>query len=235
MISEFDKYIYSLMLEAIPPKPNEEEEDAPSPEAGQMPDPSGNAPDEAGGMGDDLSGDIPEEMGEPDKPTFPEELELAKLAVRALYFNKDSKDVHNLVMHISGHDIPFEKVSDYFEKTKKIVPILSFVEWVMDRYEGLSSKWTEQPSIRGKMIKDKLKYFMSLPEEERLDNGKRVYWTRIILNCLLQGTSNININIADVNEKNITEVFRLLKQHFGHDTRGLFSPKLDNIEGTGVF
>jgi hypothetical protein len=36
----------------------------------------------------------------PEKPVFPEELELAKLAVRALYFNKDSKNTHNLKLKI---------------------------------------------------------------------------------------------------------------------------------------
>jgi hypothetical protein len=230
MITEFDKFIYKLISEAQVEQP-------PSPDDDEGMDIGGDE-----GMGDDmggdedLSGDLGEEdIGMPEeKPVFPEELDLAKLAIRALYFNKDSKDVHNLKLRIDGREIPFEKISDYFEKTKKILPILQFVEWVMDKYEGLASKWTEQPEVKGKNIKSKIQYYTSLPEEQQLDNGKRVYWTRIILNALLKGSPSMNINIADVNEKNIVEVFRLLKQHFGHDTRGL-SPQTDNLEGPGVF
>jgi hypothetical protein len=61
-----------------------------------------------------------------------------------------------------------------------------------------------------------------------------VYWTRIILNCLINGNAEFNINISDVNEKNIKEIFRLLKQSFGSDTRGILQG-LDNLEGPGVF
>lgn len=174
-----------------------------------------------------------QEMNEPQ--VFPEEIELAKLAVRAIYFNINSKDVHSLKLRYKDSVIPFEKISDFFEKTKKINPVLGFVEWAMDRYEGLSSKWTEQPEIKGDGIVEKIKKFnKKLPEENRLDNGKRVYWTRIILNCLLHGTSNFNINISDVNEQNIKEIFRLLKQHFGNDTRGLFAGDND-WKGPGTF
>lgn len=234
MISEFDKYIYNLIVEAGPPKPPTDEEE----DSGGSPEESSAGPmDSPGDNPDDLSGDIEEPMPTmPEKPVFPEEMELAKLAIRALYFNKDSKDVHNLKLRIDKREIPFEMIADYFEKTKKILPILGFIEWVMDKYEGLASKWTEQPRVKGKSIKDKIKYFNSLPEEERLDNGKRVYWVRIIINALLYGSPSMNINIADVNDQNIVEVFRLLKQHFGRDTRGLVSPDVENnLEGPGVF
>jgi hypothetical protein len=226
MISEFDKYIYKLMVEAGPPKPDEEDE-TPSSGGEEMP-PDG---------GEDLSGELDQEMPMmPEKLVFPEEIELAKLAIRALYFNKDSKDTHNLKMRVDKQQIPFEKIPDYFEKTKNILSVLGFVEWVMDKYEGLASKWTEQPKIKGKSITDKIKYFQSLPDDKVLDNGKRVYWTRIILNALIQGSPSMNINIGDVNEQNITEVFRLLKQHFGRDTRGLISPDVEqSLEGPGIF
>lgn len=207
-------------------------EAAPAPEGDSGQDPQGGEEDLSGELGGpEDTGAIP---GEIDKPVFPEELELAKLAVRALYFNIDSKDVHNMKLKIGKQVIPFEKLSDYFEKTKNLVPVLGFVEWVMDKYEGMLSKWTENPEIKGKGIVDKIKFYQSQPEEERLDNGKRVYWVRIIINCLLNGNPSMNINIADVNEDNIVEVFRLLKQHFGHDTRGL-RPDMDNMEGPGVF
>lgn len=209
MKSDFEKYILSLMME-------QEEEQAPDQEQ----------------QGDEAA--APEqEMNEP--PVFPEEIELAKLAVRAIYFNINSKDVHRLKLRYKDRVIPFEKISDFFEKTKKINPVLGFVEWAMDRYEGISSKWTEQPEIKGDSIVEKIKKFnQKLPEENRLDNGKRVYWTRIILNCLLHGTSNFNINISDVNEQNIKEIFRLLKQHFGSDTRGLFAGD-NEWKGPGTF
>lgn len=218
MKSEFEKYIYKILLEQeapTPPTPDEggEGESAPNPEE------------------EDLSGEI---MPEPEE-VYPEELELAKLAIRAIYFNPSSKDVHKLKLRIGEHEIPFEMISDYFEKTKSMVPILGFIEWAMDKYEGISSKWTEDPDVRGKNIIQKIKEFnKELPKEQRLDNGKRVYWTRIILNCLLHGNPNFNINIGDVNEKTIKEVFRLLNQHFSGDTRGLF-PNMDNSRGPATF
>lgn len=215
MSNNFEKYIHSVIMEQPeadikepPPQQQTQEEQPEQPE--QQP---------------------PQEEEE----AIPEEIELAKLAVRAIYFNIDSKDVHRLKLNYKDQTIPFEKISDFFEKTKKIFPVLAFIEWAMDRYEGLSSKWTERPEIKGDSIVSKIKKFnKKLPEENRLDNGKRVYWTRIILNCLLHGTNNFNINISDVNEKNIVEIFRLLKQHFGNDTRGLFSGH-DDWRGPGTF
>lgn len=225
------------MMEAgpMPVNPDEDEDSVEEGDEDSQ-SPGGDAGMPPGG-GDDLSGELDQEMPSmPEKPVFPEEIELAKLAIRALYFNKDSKDTHNLKMRIDGQEIPFEKIPDYFEKTKKILSVLGFVEWVMDKYEGLASKWTEQPKVKGKSISSKIKYFQSLPEDKVLDNGKRVYWVRIILNALIQGSPSMNINIGDVNEQNIVEVFRLLKQHFGRDTRGLISPDVEqSLEGPGVF
>jgi hypothetical protein len=207
----FDKYIYKVFLEQ----------------------PENNAPDE--NQQNDVAEQEPQDVGQQEPQVFPEELELAKLAIRAIYFNISSKGVHKLKLKYKGRIIPFEKISDFFEKTKKIFPVLGFVEWAMDRYEGFSSKWTEQPEIKGDSIITKIKKFnKNLPEENRLDNGKRVYWTRIILNCLLHGTTNFNINISDVNEQNIKEIFRLLKQHFGSDTRGMFAGEGD-WKGPGTF
>lgn len=224
MNSGFEQYIYSLMLEQDAPA----RDDAP-----EKPDQQADSPDQQ----QNQEGEQQDQPAAPvqEEEVIPEEIELAKLAVRAIYFNISSKDVHSLKLKYKDSVIPFEKISDFFEKTKKINPVLGFVEWAMDRYEGLSSKWTEQPEIKGDDIITKIKKFnKKLPEENRLDNGKRVYWTRIILNCLLHGTSNFNINISDVNEKNIKEIFRLLKQHFGSDTRGLFAGDND-WKGPGTF
>jgi hypothetical protein len=211
MKSQFDQYIHAIIFE-------QDEQPSAPPEGGE----GEAAPEEQG-----LESEI---MPEPEQ-TFPEEIELAKLAIRAIYFNPSSKDVHKLKLKTNGKIIPFEMISDYYEKTKHMLPVLGFVEWAMDKYEGISSKWTEDPEFKGKGIIEKIKKFnKTLPEEQKLYNGKRVYWTRIILNCLLHGNSNFNINIGDVNEKTIKEVFRLLNQHFSGDTRGLF-PNMDGTKG----
>jgi hypothetical protein len=228
MYSSFDDFIRNIFLEQGEP-PEKPKQDSPSPPPTQGGNEGGEeppAPDE----NSDLSGDIGAE-----EESYPEEMELAKLAIRAIYFNISSKDVHNLKLKVEGEVIPFEKISDYFEKTKSIIPVLGFVEWVMDHYEGDSSKWTERPEFKGKGIIEKIKQMnKDLPKEQRLDNGKRVYWTRIILNCLLRGNSDFNVNISDVNENSIKEIFRLLKQNFGTDTRGLFAGT-DNMQGPATF
>jgi hypothetical protein len=221
MKTEFDSFIASILLEQEQPAPEgnnpPEGEDQPAPEEGME------------GMPDE------EMLSQESEVVPPEELELAKLAVRAIYFNVSSKDLHNLKMKVGDEIIPFEKIPDFFERTKKIIPILGFVEWAMDKYEGVSSKWTEQPEFKGMSIVEKIKDFnKTLPEEQQLDNGKRGYWTRIILNCLLRGSANFNLNSSDINEKNIKEVFRLLKQEFGRDTRGIFGTDLD-LTGPGTF
>lgn len=213
MKSEFDQFIHSLIFEQ-----DEEASAPPAPEGAE-----GDVPPEQAGLESEI-------MPEPEQ-TFPEELELAKLAIRAIYFNPSSKEVHKLKLKSEGKEIPFEMISDYYERTKDILPVLGFIEWAMDKYEGVSSKWTEDPEFKGENIIKKIKHFdKTLDEEQKLDNGKRVYWTRIILNCLLHGNANFNINIGDVNEKTIKEVFRLLNQHFSGDTRGLF-PNLDQAKG----
>jgi len=164
----------------------------------------------------------------------PEEIELAKLAVRALYFNTDSKDVHQFSLKVGDDRIPFEKIPDFYEATKQWKPVIAFVEYVMDKFEGFSSKWTEQDDIKGKNILDKIKLFNKKAKgEEKLDNGKRLYWIRIILNCLLHGKPTENLTIADVNEKNINEIFDMLKMHYGMDTRGLTPGK--DVRAPGIF
>ena len=125
----FDKFIYRLIHEAENPDEQDEQE---------LPSENPEDPEKSDGGEDDLMGELDQELPvAPNKPVFPEELELAKLAIRALYFNKDSKDVHNLKLKMGKQIIPFERIVDYFEKTKKIVPILSFVEWVMDKISEL--------------------------------------------------------------------------------------------------
>jgi len=202
------------------------------------------APPGAASMADsNAEGDIdvsqedpaPDVAAVPEEPVAPEELELAKLAVRALYFNAESKDLHDKKLRYKGRVIPFEKISDEFERHKIVLPVLFFVEKLMDHYEGKASKWTERPEIKGKSIIDKIRAFNAVAKgDEQLDNGKRVYWTRIILNCLLDGTPAENLVISDVNEQNLHEIFNFLKQQYGGDTRGLTPTNID-LRSPGVF
>ncbi len=221
----FDELYQKLLLEAEqPPAP---------PSAGGT---AGTAPtpnEETAGEGD-MSEEMPPDEFLDDDPVSPEELELAKLAIRAMYFNTDSKDVHQFSLKDKGNKIPFEEIPDYFEETKRWQPIIAFVEYVMDKFEGFSSKWSEQPEIRGRKILDKIKHFnKNVSEEEKLDNGKRLYWVRIIINCMLHGRPTENLTIGDVNEVNIKEIFDMLKMHYGNDTRGIMPGK--NIRAPGVF
>lgn len=220
MRSEFDSFISTLLFEAegdqVPP---EGEEGAQTPPEGEEVPPEGEMAPPPEGV----------------EAVSPEEMELARLAVRAIYFNVGSKNLHNLKLKWKGQIIPFEKIPDYFEKTKNILPTLGFIEWAMDKYEGVSTKWSEDPDFKGLSIVQKIKKFnKELPDEQRMDNDRRVYWTRIILNCLLRGSANYNLNASDINEKNMKEVFRLLKQDFGRDTRGLFDSDID-MSAPGTF
>ena len=199
----FDKYIQRFILEA---KEQEEEKESPQPpiDANQEEPP-------------------PEDLGAelaPEKPVYPEEFELADLALKALNFNAKSKNVHTLKLKIDGKEIPFERITDYFEETKDVAPILGFVEWAIDRYEGGSSKWIR--SKRSSIIQTIKKLNNELPEEQLLDSNRRMEWTRIILNCLLKGDANYSLNISEVNEKTIGEIFDSLMQTFGSDSKGMF-------------
>jgi hypothetical protein len=225
--TKFNDLITSLLLEASNPPPK-----APSTESNKGGDDENegdaNAAQDDANIGgedalDEFNADDVDLDDLEEEPVEPEELELAKMAIRALYFNPDSKSVHRFVLKIGDRRIPFEKISDYFEETKNWKPVLGFIEHIMDKFEGMGSKWTEQPEIRGKGILDKIKLFnQDAPLEEHLDNGKRIYWVRIILNALLYGKPTYNLNTADVNEKNIKEIYRKLKQDFGRDSRGLW-------------
>ena len=230
MTDEFDR-LFQILLEA------KDEEPPAAPEGGE----DGESLDQDIDISD---GEIPMDGAPEEEPVFPEEMELAKMAVAALYFNKDSKDVHKLGLWVKDIDettgerhkerIPFEKITDYFESSKNYKAVLGFVEHVMDYYEGCSSKWTEQPDIKGKGIIEKIQHFKeTLPEEQQLDKAKRLYWVRIILNALMHGESGYNLTVADVDAKNIGEVYRKLKQDFGGDTRGLM-PNI-GLRGAGTF
>jgi hypothetical protein len=199
----FDKYIQRFILEA---KEQEEEKETP-----QTPIDANQEELPPEDLGAELA---------PEKPVFPEEMELAKLALQALNFNAQSKNVHALKLKIDGREIPFERISDYFESTKDVAPILGFIEWAINRYEGGSSKWIR--SKTSNIIQTIKKLNTELPEEQLLDSNRRMEWTRIILNCLIKGDANFSLNISEVNEKTIGEIFDSLMQAFGSDSRGMF-------------
>lgn len=225
MISKFDQYLQKLFLEAGPPPPNPEEEDA-------VAAPPGDEGDAGGETGMEAPEDGLEAELAPEKPTFPEELELAKLAIRALSFNADSRNTQQFKLKTQGREIPFGMISDYFEKTKKNLAVLGFVEWVIDSYEGIGSKWMQKQNDN--IVGTIHKLNRELPPEEQLSNSDRLAWTRIVLNCLLQGTANFALNISEVNEKTIREIHNLLTQSFGHDSRGVFADVAD-MRGPGTF
>ena len=232
---KFDDLYLTLLKEA---QGDEEDDNSPPP-----------VPDEQGGGGEDAApspegdGGLPEEMdidamaddqGQPEEKVNPEEIELAKVAVRALYFNLDAKDVHQYKLKIKDEIYPFEKIPDYFEETKQWKPVLAFIEHIMDKFEGTASRWAETKEISGKPIIQKIKMInRNIPEEEQLDDARRLYWVRIILNCMLFGKATENINIGDVTERNIEEIFNWLKLHYGVDTRGITPGK--DYQAPGVF
>ena len=95
-------------------------------------------------------------------------------------------------------------------------------------------KKAEEKEISGKPIIQKIKILnRNIPEEEQLDDAKRLYWARIILNCILTGKPSENMNIGDVTERNLKEIFGWLKLHYGVDTRGITGGK--DHQAPGVF
>ena len=215
MTNKFDALVKMILGEADIEQPSM---------AGNMPSPDGSS--EAPGAQDEEP--LPEEPAEPENPVPPEELELANLAVRAMNFNIHSKDVNQYRFTVEGQTYPFAELSDYFEKTKNWRPVLRFIEWVMNKFEGISSKWTERPEFKGKHIISKIDDMnkdQSNPDI-LLDNSKRMAWVKIIINCLLHSDPSFNLVGSDITEKNLPEIFNLLKQHFGQNTRGLFSAEI---------
>lgn len=231
MTTKFDRLYTNIIVEAdklLPkfgsPLDNNEDEQQGTPEQGQ--DPSQDQPEQdEQGLPDDLDLDA---LGITQANISPEELELGKMAVRAANFNIHSKDVHQYSMIVNGKNIPFEKISDYFEETKNWKPVLKFVEWVMNKYEGSNSKWSEEQELLGKSILQKIKELNKdkSDPDKLLDNAKRITWVRIILNTLLRSDPSLNLVGTDVTEQNLPEIFNMLKYKFNNNSRGLFSQEL---------
>lgn len=223
-MQKFNRLYLTLLKEAE--EDSDDELDAPPDVGGEE-----DAPLDVGGEGlpEEMNvDDMPDEMmgEEPKEEVNPEEIELAKVAVRALYFNLDSKDVHQYKLKYKDRIIPFEKLPDFFEETKRWRPVLAFVEFLMDKFEGTSSRWAEEDQISGLPIVKKIqKINKDVPEEEQLDDARRLYWARIILNCMLFGKPTENMNIGDVTARNLKEVYNWLKLHYGVDTRGIMAGK----------
>ncbi len=224
MTKKFDHHFKQILAEA-------QADDSELPEFGQDPSQAeGGQPD----MNDPGQSDPMDDMGLDDfsdvdtPPVPPEELELGKLAVRAANFNIHSKDVHQYSMKINDESIPFERISDYFEKTKNWKPVLRFVEWVMNKYEGSNSKWSEDKELMGKNIVDKITQLNKDKSDpaKLLDNSKRITWTRIILNVMLHADPSFNLVGTDITEENLPDIFNLLKSKFNQNSRGLFNAEI---------
>lgn len=216
---KFENYIVKLLSEA---------DEQPSPDAAND---AGN--DASGAPEEGMEGGMPAEEEElSGKQSFPEEIVLANLAIRSLNFNIKSKNVNNLKMKINGKTIPLEKISDYYEKTKRVSHILGFIDWSMNYYEGAQSKWLEKQT-KG-ILREIKELNKELPEQNRLDNNDRLDWTRIILNCFLKGSPDYTVNIPDVNEDTVKEIRNMLSQAFGGDSRGILAG-ITNIRGPSTF
>lgn len=230
-MTKFDNILISYILEADGP---------PSPPS--SPDSSGSSPNEPGATqtpppGQDPSKEEnnPEEQDDGEEITSPEEFELAKLAIQALFF--DTRSVKTKIN---------PKIYDDFENKRNIIPILTHVEHVInknqsdegfrikDKLDSISHS-SNTPDIKHKSIADKIKYFSKNQSENSLDQGKRIFWVRIILNALKFKSNNYNLLEDDITPESIKVIFNKLKYDFNDDTRGTYRGFGNNISGPGVF
>jgi hypothetical protein len=222
MTKKFDE-LYKFILREAQGDENLPDFGKPDQQPGQTQD-AGSPEAPSGGLGDDLNA----QLGDLDNSVPPEELELAKMAIRATNFNVNSKDIHQYKMKVNGQIIPFDEVSSYFEQTKNWQAVLKFVEWIINKYEGANSKWSEDQELLGKDIIKKIRFFNKDRSDpsKLLDNSKRIVWTRIILNALINPDPSFNINSSEVDDSNLPDIFNMLKQKFGNNSKGLFSTEL---------
>jgi hypothetical protein len=216
MTTKFDQLIKRILKEA--------QGDADLPDFGQ---PDQNSATETDSSQMDQSEDMGVDDLALDKPNSPEETELGKLAIRALNFDIQSKDINQYKFTLpDGQTIPFEKISEYFEQTKDWRRVLRFVEWIINKYEGVNSQWASENELKGKNILQKLSALRNRNPENQMDKSKFVIWTRIILNALINGNQSMNLSGTDVNDENIKDVFNQLKQNFGGNPRGLVDKEI---------
>lgn len=217
MTKNFDVLYNRIIAEAA--------DDSELPDFGQQQDQGGDTQMDQGLA--DLS---PDELGmDESKPVPPEELELAHLAIRAVNFDIKSKDVHQYgFQDNTGNRISFEQIPSYFEETKDWRRVLKFIEWLINKFEGVNSQWAEEQELKGKNIIQKISIINRKNKanpELQLDNSKRLVWTRIILNALINSDSSMNIIGSDIDEKSLPDIFNQLKQNFMHSSTGLFANK----------
>lgn len=221
MTTRFDNLYTVLLKEA-------NEDDSQLSKFGTPPEGDGQ-PQDGNNPEEELAG-LEAQLGDVSAP--PEEKELAKLAVRALNFNSTANDVHQFKMTVNGQTIPFERISDFFEQTKNWKAVLKFVEWAINKYEGNNSKWSEEQELTGKNIIDKIRELNKDKSEpgKLLDNPKRLTWTRIILNALIHPDPSFNLSGVEVTDKNITDIYNMMRLHFGQNSRGITSVE---VKGPG--
>lgn len=232
-MTKFDSIINRLLLEAKLDDSLGELDDS----LGDNPDES--SPDGEGSQPPPEGGEDGGEQPDMDSPeetiTSPEEFELAKLAVRALFFDPQAKKVN-------------PKIYDDFETNKNVIDILGYVERLINSSEsdegfrvkeklGDANLDDSGAELEGKSIGQKLKYFNKNQKDNKLDHGRRIFWTRIILNTLKYNGNNYNLIEDDITPDTIKNIFDKLKGDFNHDTRGVFKSFDSNTsaQGPGVF
>jgi hypothetical protein len=214
MTAKFDN-LYSVVLREA------NEDDSQLSNFGNPPEGDGQSPPQDGENPDEELAGLEAQLGEASAP--PEEKELANLAIRALNFNSGANDVHQFKMTVNGQTIPFERIPDFFEQTKNWKAVLKFVEWVINKYEGNNSKWSEEQELTGKNIVSKIQELNKDKSDpsKLLDNPKRLTWARIILNALIHPDPSFNLSGVEVTDKNIKDIYNMMRLHFGQNTRGI--------------
>ncbi len=181
-------------------------------------------------------GDQPPQSDATQEITSPEEFELAKLAVRALFFDPSKSGIN-------------PKIYDDFESKKNVISILNYVERKIDETESdegfrvterLDQSNPDSKKLKGMSIGKKLLYLNQNSKENTLDNGRRIFWTRIILNALKYNGNNYNLVEDDITPETIKPIFDKLKQDFNVNTRGTYSAFSNDVSGNtrngpGVF
>lgn len=222
MTKHFDQLYKKIIQEAT--------DDSDLPEFGQDQNSQQQAPEGDPSQTDQsVDAGLDDELAGLEKPVPPEELELAKLAVRARNFNIHSKDVNQYKADVNGQILAFEKLPDYFEKSKDWKTTLKFIEWIMNKYEGDNTSWSNHKELAGRDIITRIRKINRQNKgnpDMLLDNSKRLVWTRIILNAMLHADPSFNLVGTDVTEENMPDIFNMLKQNFNNNSRGLFNTEL---------
>lgn len=166
------------------------------------------------------------------KVNTPQDIELARLAVKAL--SMDGSRVN-------------PKIYDDFEKKRNSAQILNYIESRVGKVGAVDSivdtalaqlgDTIDTNALKGKSISDKLAYYNQ--QTGGYDDTQIDFWTRIILNALKYNGNDYNMTGGDGDSMN--SIIERLKQDFNYDTRGMFDKLVkdrvtgSSLSGPGVF